>query len=113
MSLYMLRPGWQGTFRRSIRDKATGAILRTVEFPHRTPVDIASAEIGSFEKDIGRAIVPVEVGKDGVIRVLFDGIEEEDDTAETSAQKPAKGEGKKPAKGGKPAPATKAPDEST
>lgn len=115
MSFYMLRPGWQGTFRRSIRDQKSGEILRTVEFPPRLPVEIAPAEIGSFENDIGRAIVPVEVGKDGVIRVLFDEIEEtgadEASGTETPQKSPPKGEVKKsPPKGGKPHSAPKAAD---
>lgn len=110
MSLYMLRPGWQGTFRRSIRDRATGEILRTVEFQPRVPVEISAAEIGPFESDIGRAIVPVEIDGAGVIRILFDDL---DEAEEPEKKTTPRGEVKKTTpKGGKPKPHPKDSDES-
>ena len=56
----MVRPGARTTFRRSIRN-AKGGIVRKLEFPPGTPVDLTSRqELEAIYNDIGKALVIVE-----------------------------------------------------
>lgn len=69
MALLMLRRGWPGTFRRSIRDEK-GSVIRSVEFLKDEPQEVSSGELPAFLPDIDNALVPVRIDETGRIRVI-------------------------------------------
>lgn len=58
------KQGWPGTFRRSVRDPKTRAIVKTLEFPPNEPIEITDPiELDAITPDIGGAlehVVPVD-----------------------------------------------------
>jgi len=88
--LLMLRRGWPGSFRRSVRDEK-GEIVRTVEFQSNEPQEIKPEEMPFFANDIGNALVAVKED-DGRIRVIEDepGEDASDESKPRTERKPRK-----------------------
>lgn len=64
----MLKPGWPGTFHRTLR-RPDGS-SRSVEFGKGQPVELSDAEVASVLPDLGRALVPVNLDEKGRPRVV-------------------------------------------
>lgn len=56
MPEFMLRPGWPGTFRRTI---SNGKRSRVVSFAPTVPVELTEAEAKQLGTDLGRAVFEV------------------------------------------------------
>lgn len=56
MPEFMLRPGWPGTFRRTI---SNGKRSRVVAFAPTVPVELTEAEAKQLGADLGRAVFEV------------------------------------------------------
>lgn len=65
MLAVILRPDWPGTFRRSVRDVETGAILRTLEFKHFEPQLLEGLDAEAVKGDLGKALFPPAVDANG------------------------------------------------
>lgn len=53
----MLRPGWPGSFRRTV---GAGKKARLLKFPPGQPVSVTEAEMKALQPDIGVALFKVE-----------------------------------------------------
>lgn len=80
----MLKPGWPGTFHRTLRTPAGGS--RAVEFGAGQPIELSDAEVASVLPDLGRALVPVNLDEKGRPRVVE---LQAEDLADLQASRPA------------------------
>lgn len=56
MPEFMLRPGWPGTFRRTI---SNGKKARVVEFASAVPVELTESEAKQLGTDLGNAVFEI------------------------------------------------------
>lgn len=57
------------TFRRNVRDRF-GEIVRTLEFPKATPVELSWEDLPHVQRDLYHALNPVEVCPKGKITII-------------------------------------------
>lgn len=73
----MLKPGWPGSFRRSVGE---GKKSRTLVFLPNDPVEVKASEVDDLKADIGAAIFEVERDEKGRVRFIETGVVEPDPT---------------------------------
>lgn len=87
MALVMLRGGWPGTFRRTVRD-GKGRAVKQLVFELGQVVDLSKADMAAVAYDIGKALLPVRLDELGRPKVI------DAPTAEEKAEEqPAAGSG--------------------